>query len=101
MISSDIISMAEKLGLSSLLDQPLTSLSYGTWRAIQFIGVLAVPGCLLLLDEPFAGLDQERADHMADLISSYVARSGAAIIAAHPGDPRSSISTSAVNIGEA
>jgi biotin transport system ATP-binding protein len=51
------IGLAERFGLSDLLDQPVHMLSYGQKRKLCLASALAVGPELLLLDEPFTGLD--------------------------------------------
>lgn len=50
-------SLCAKLGLDSLWDQPVESLSYGQKRKLCLVHALMAGPQLLLLDEPFAGLD--------------------------------------------
>lgn len=52
------LALAEELGLGRLLKQPVHTLSYGEKRKLCLASALASEPALLLLDEPFAGLDQ-------------------------------------------
>ncbi|MDR2050486.1 MAG: energy-coupling factor ABC transporter ATP-binding protein [Deltaproteobacteria bacterium] len=51
------LSLAEEFGLGGLLPRPVHTLSYGQKRKLCLASALASSPDLLLLDEPFAGLD--------------------------------------------
>jgi ABC-2 type transport system ATP-binding protein len=58
----------ERLGLSAWIDKKVDSLSKGMAQKVQFIaGVLNVPQ-LLILDEPFSGLDPVNAEVLRDAV---------------------------------
>ena len=55
------LNMAEEFGLAPLLDRPIHTLSYGQKRKLCLASALASAPDLLLLDEPFSGLDHPSA----------------------------------------
>ena len=58
----------ERLGLSAWLDKKIDSLSKGMAQKVQFIaGVLNKPQ-LLILDEPFSGLDPVNSEVLRDAV---------------------------------
>ncbi|RVU86424.1 molybdate ABC transporter ATP-binding protein ModF [Leucothrix sargassi] len=62
-------SLVEKFGLTELLDRAFRKLSTGESRKVMLIRALASKPDLLILDEPFDGLDIE----MFQLLQSYLA----------------------------
>ena len=54
---SQLVEMCHELGVESLLDKKVTTLSYGQRQRIAIIRALAQPFKFLLLDEPFSHLD--------------------------------------------
>ena len=79
----DLGAMATELDLAGRLDHPLAGYSHGMRRKIDLMAALAVAPQLLVLDEPFSGLDpgmvaqlqghlrQLRAQGVAVLVSSH------------------------------
>lgn len=66
--------LVEKFGLSTLLDRAFRKLSTGETRKVMLIRALANRPDLLILDEPFDGLDVDTLamlqDHLASIIDS-------------------------------
>jgi ABC-type branched-subunit amino acid transport system ATPase component len=65
-------------GLSA--EQVVGDLSFGQRRVLDCLCVIARRPALLLLDEPFAGVDPVNLKLLADLISSEARRSGATVL---------------------
>ncbi len=62
------LGFARLFGLEKLLDQPVHALSYGQKRKLCLASALASRPQLLLLDEPFAGLDHPSALAMREAL---------------------------------
>ena len=74
-----LAAVQDRLALSALLDQPLRSLSTGEMRRLLIARALLQRPRLLILDEPFDGLDASMRQHLADIITT-LAREGLQII---------------------
>ncbi|WP_141577523.1 ATP-binding cassette domain-containing protein [Actinomadura sp. WMMA1423] len=74
---------AERLGFEHLLDVRLSELSKGSAQKIGLAQALMADPELLILDEPFAGLDTATRDALPDLISEFAARGSTVIVSDH------------------
>ncbi|MFT5385858.1 MAG: putative ABC transport system ATP-binding protein [Saprospiraceae bacterium] len=83
----EIIAMAEKLGVSDLLNKPCNTLSYGQRQRIAIIRSLCQPFDFLLLDEPFSHLDDDNIDIASSLILKEVEEQKAAMLLVSLGEP--------------
>ena len=70
--------VAERAGLTPLLQRPAGLLSHGQKRQLEIAMCLATQPQVLLLDEPLAGMGAEETDRMLALLSDL--RSGHAIL---------------------
>jgi ABC-2 type transport system ATP-binding protein len=61
-VSSEVNTWLERLGLSDWAEQKVETLSKGMSQKIQFIAAVIPEPKLLILDEPFSGLDPVSAD---------------------------------------
>ncbi|MDE5719982.1 MAG: ATP-binding cassette domain-containing protein, partial [Paramuribaculum sp.] len=68
------------LGMSHLADRTFSTLSTGQQRLALLARTLIKEAPLLLLDEPFHGLDASRKDAVRRIIDTIASRSGAAIV---------------------
>lgn len=66
--AESISEMAERLGISHILDQPAGLCSYGEQQRVAIIRALMQPFSWLLLDEPFSHLDSDNTRKAALLI---------------------------------
>jgi ABC-2 type transport system ATP-binding protein len=72
-------SWLDKVGLGTWKERKIEELSKGMAQKVQFIGCLLHEPKLLILDEPFSGLDPVNANQLKDLFLE-VNRAGATII---------------------
>jgi branched-chain amino acid transport system ATP-binding protein len=61
--------IADAIGMTEVLDQPVASLSYGLQRQLEVGLALALDPVVLLLDEPTAGMSPEETGVMKALIA--------------------------------
>jgi len=86
------------LELDFALSKPLSNLSYGSWRLIQIVAILSLPRGILLLDEPFAGIDPRRKSIVLGEIQEYAKCGGCAVIATHPLDPVDDMASKSIEL---
>ena len=77
------VALADRFGLSALLDRPVHALSHGEKRKLCLASALAVAPRLLLMDEPFAGLDFPAMLELRRIIADNKARGITQIISLH------------------
>jgi putative ABC transport system ATP-binding protein len=75
-----VIEMAEKLGVSSILDQKIRFCSFGEQQRIAIIRAMVQPFNWLILDEPFSHLDQLNINLASKLIESACKQRNAGLI---------------------
>ena len=76
------------LGLEALVDMPMSSLSNGQTRRARIAGALLGKPLVLLLDEPFMGLDPPTVSHLSTLLCDMAeANAPRLILALRPQDP--------------
>jgi ABC-type lipoprotein export system ATPase subunit len=78
--SSTINAMAERLGVSHILDQRAGLCSYGEQQRVAIIRSLVQPFDWLLMDEPFSHLDHENISKAAALISEECTKRNAGFL---------------------
>jgi ABC-type multidrug transport system ATPase subunit len=83
---------AEHLAFSDLLNVRLAELSKGSLHKVGLIQALlataTTPSCLLLFDEPFAGLDATTRSDLPGLLRRLAAEGATVIVSDHEGDLR-------------
>jgi len=72
-----------KFGLSHVQDELTASLSFGQQKKLALIRVLAQSSDLLVLDEPFVGLDQATADQLNSFLAQKISEGGGLILTSH------------------
>jgi ABC-type multidrug transport system ATPase subunit len=80
---AEVEPLAEALDCVGFLPQPLESLSKGTLRKVMLIGALAGAPSLLVLDEPFGGLDSGAQETLAALLAARAAAGAAVVFSDH------------------
>jgi ABC-2 type transport system ATP-binding protein len=73
----------ERLGLATRAADRLDALSHGNQQRVQLIAALVGDPDLLVLDEPFAGLDPIAMDAMGALLSEVAARGATVLFSSH------------------
>ncbi len=73
----------ERLGLSAWADQKVEALSKGMAQKVQFIGALVSEAELIILDEPFSGLDPAGAHEMKAILRELKARGRSIVFSTH------------------
>lgn len=74
------------LGLADLADRPVHRLSFGQRKRAAIAGAFAMRPCLLLLDEPTAGLDPAGVEEMLGALARLEERHTTVVIATHDVD---------------
>ncbi|MFQ5679502.1 MAG: ABC transporter ATP-binding protein [Gemmatimonadota bacterium] len=69
----------ERLGLADRADDPVETLSKGMQQKVQFLGTIIHHPHLLILDEPFSGLDPINVDLLKEIVLERK-REGAAVL---------------------
>jgi len=72
--------LIERLRLSDVRKQPTASLPYGLRKRVELARALALDPCLLLLDEPMGGMNQQEKEEMAQLVLEVNQRWGTTVI---------------------
>lgn len=76
-------SWLDRLGLEDRKDSPLESLSHGNQQRVQLAVALVHDPELLVLDEPFSGLDPIAAETMAEILTEEAAEGKAVVFSSH------------------
>lgn len=71
------------LGLADRMDDPLESLSHGNQQRVQLAAALVHDPELLILDEPFNGLDPLGAETMSSVLRRRAAEGAAVVFSSH------------------
>jgi ABC-2 type transport system ATP-binding protein len=82
-VTADVNGWLKKFDLLRCADQKLETLSKGMSQKIQFIAAVVPPPKLLILDEPFSGLDPVSADLLRDSILELRRRGATVILSTH------------------
>lgn len=77
------LTLAEVFELAADLDRPVSDYSHGMTRKLQLIGAVMHAPALLVLDEPFRGLDAEAAASLRALLAAIRTRGTAVLVATH------------------
>ncbi|WP_344874354.1 ABC transporter ATP-binding protein [Allokutzneria multivorans] len=92
--------LLERLGFAGNPDRPMAELSKGnTQRVALAQAFVAAPG-LLVLDEPFAGLDEHSRAELCAMINSAVAEGASTVVTDHTGSRSRLASTRTVAVAD-
>ena len=87
LFSGDELNLAfewlNKFGLFHVQDELTASLSFGQQKKLALIRVLAQSSDLLVLDEPFVGLDQATADQLNSFLAQKISQGVGLILTSH------------------
>jgi len=73
----------ERLGLGGWADRKVEDLSKGMQQKVQFIGTVIHEPDLLILDEPFSGLDPINQDVLEEIVRDFHARGTTVLFSTH------------------
>lgn len=73
----------DEVGILALADRPLHSLSTGQLQRALFARVIMQDAQLILLDEPFAAVDQQTEEHLLSIISRWRTGGRAVVLVVH------------------
>ena len=82
-VTSEVNAWLERLGLSHCADRKVETLSKGMSQKVQFIATVVPEPKLLILDEPFTGLDPVSADSIRTAILEMRRRGCTVILSTH------------------
>lgn len=75
--------MSERLGMKDKLNDLISSYSHGMKQKISLIGAFAHDPLLLILDEPFVGLDPEAFVQLKCMMKELCASGGSVLFSSH------------------
>ncbi|MGM0906407.1 MAG: ABC transporter ATP-binding protein [Pseudomonadota bacterium] len=82
-IRGDIDSWLERFELTDRKDEPLRQMSKGNQQKVQLIATLLHDPQLVILDEPFSGLDPVNQEHVLTVLSELRERGKTVVLSAH------------------
>ncbi len=83
-IRGDIDSWLARFELTDRKDEPLRQMSKGNQQKVQLIATLLHDPQLVILDEPFSGLDPVNQEHVLTVLSELRERGNTVVMSAHP-----------------
>ena len=83
MHGGEVVSLLEDLGVSDCIGKPARLCSGGQRRRIALARALLAPHDVLLLDEPFAGLDDDSRERAASVVRRFESGNTVVVIASH------------------
>lgn len=82
-IRSDIDSWLKRFELTDRKDEPLRQMSKGNQQKVQLIATLLHDPQLVILDEPFSGLDPVNQEHVLTVLNELRERGKTVVLSAH------------------
>jgi cobalt/nickel transport system ATP-binding protein len=74
------------LSIEDLAERPIHELSFGQRKRVAIAGAIAMRPCVILLDEPTAGLDPQGVEEMVSALEGLLAAHTTVVIATHDVD---------------
>ncbi len=93
-------SLLTRLGLQERLDDPLETLSLGNQQRVQIAAALVHDPDVLVLDEPFSGLDPIAVDEVLSVLTEQAAAGAVVLFSSHQLDVVERLCDDLVIIGE-
>ncbi|WP_432831958.1 ATP-binding cassette domain-containing protein [Dactylosporangium sp. CA-092794] len=84
--AADIAEWARRLHFENFLDVRLNRLSKGSAQKVGLVQALLAPPGLLVLDEPWEGLDAQTREQVPAIVAEVVARGGSVLVSDHLGE---------------
>lgn len=78
-----IATLAERLGIKEDLGQPISALSHGMKQKVAIIAAFLHSPRLILMDEPFVGLDPRASHVLKEMMREHCAAGGAIFFSTH------------------
>lgn len=75
--------LAERLEMGGVLDRPLAGYSHGMRRKIDLMAALILKPRVLVLDEPFSGMDPIAVEAMSDILNEFRTHGGVVLLSSH------------------
>jgi cobalt/nickel transport system ATP-binding protein len=69
----------DRVGMSNFINRPVNQMSHGQAKRVALAGIIAMRPSILVLDEPFSGLDFKMVTNMLDIIQK-LRQDGASIL---------------------
>jgi ABC-2 type transport system ATP-binding protein len=82
-VTSSVDIWLERLGLTARADERLDALSHGNQQRVQLIAALVNEPELLVLDEPFSGLDPLAMASMSEMLAEVAAAGASVLFSSH------------------
>ena len=76
----------DRLGLAAFTETPLTDLSKGTAQKVGLAQALLAPPGLLVLDEPWEGLDAPSRELVPQIVAEVITAGGSVLVSDHRGE---------------
>ena len=92
--------LLDRLGLSAFSDVPMTHFSRGMLQRVALSRALLPEPPILILDEPYAGLDDEGVRTVNELIAEARARNAATLLVAHDQERAAPVVTRRMRMSE-